>query len=142
MTLKILAILLAFSTTLSVSAVELEFVPYNPGTEEAKARTNAIKDISKSLNSDEKKQLASLKIEYTKLLTDEKAKNTPVESRPEIKRIKTEYFTSMIEALRPKTVAKIMTNKRVLTKNKTLNNSGDKIEELFLKAKRVKKNDN
>lgn len=142
MTLKILAILFALSTTFSASAVELEFVPYKPDTKEAKARTNAIKDIRKSLNADEKKKLASLKIEYTKLLSDEKAKNTPIESRQEIKRIKTEYFTSMIEALRPKTVAKIMNNKRVLTKNKTLNNSGDKIEELFLKAKRVKKNDN
>ncbi len=142
MILKLLAILFAISTTSNALAVELEFVPYDPNTKEAKARTSAIDGISKILNADEKRKLTSLKTKYKKLLADEKAKNTPIESRTEIKRLKTEYFTSMIEALRPQTVAKIMANKRVLTKNKTLNNSGDKIEELFLKTKRIKKNDN
>ncbi|MDP2565854.1 hypothetical protein [Pseudoalteromonas marina] len=140
--IKMLGFLIAFTSTFYASAVQLEFVPYNPSSKEATERTKVISDISKSLNKEEKKKLKSLKFKYKKMLQEEKAKNTPVESRREIKRIKTEYFTSMIESLRPETVSKIMDSKRTLATNKTLNDSSDKIQELFLKAEKIKKTDN
>lgn len=142
--IKLIAALLATLTMLTVNATELEFVPYNKNSPEAKARTNAVKNISKSLTSAEKEKLTKLKSKYTQMLIEEKSKDTPIKSRLEIKRIKSEYFNEMIENLRPETVANIMKNKRVISKtdNKKLVDSADKVNELFLKVKKIKKNDN